>query len=99
MGRSAFTFTFTGVGARQNCAAGEVGARCDAPVIALALCDGLLGSIAVHSSHSHRQILEQNLRSPQACDLAACDRVTCIRNLKEEHAHGPARVHAQARAQ
>lgn len=63
--------TFTRVCAFQNGAAGDVCACAYEIVIALALCDRCLASIAVHSCQSHRQVLKQNLHGTRTCDETA----------------------------
>ena len=55
--------TIRGVGACQDGAACDVGARGHAIVIAAALCDGRFGSITVDGSHCHWQVFEQYLYS------------------------------------
>ena len=50
--------TACGLGARQDGAAGDVSARPDEAVVALALGKGRLGSVAINTCHGHRQVLK-----------------------------------------
>ena len=47
----------------QDGAAGDVGAHADEAVVALALSKSRLVAVAVHSRHSHRQVLKQHLHT------------------------------------